>query len=184
MPINKTIILFALMLLISCTPKSVREKAELINRHYAKTIILPDFEPENIGYGGSDIHVGNTPAATIVVYTDGDCGKCIVDLLLWQDFIEEHKGKLHSTQILFIAYSWRYPLFEQQIINAGITLPQIFDSENKYIEWNDIHHSLLHTLLLDNTNSVVLVGSPLNNEKLTELYLREIERLRKEPVQF
>ncbi len=132
---------------------------------------------ENVGFVGSDIRNEIEPASTIVVYTDGDCGKCILDLLIWQDFIEEHKDKLHSTQILFIAHSWHYPSFEQQLANAGVTLPQIFDAENEYIDANDLHHSLLHTLLLDSTNSVVLVGSPLNNEKLTNLYLREIQRL-------
>ena len=66
-------------------------------------------------------------ALTIVIYTDGDCGKCIIDLLLWQDFIEEHKEELHSTRIMFIAHSWHYPAFEQQLTNAGKTLPQIID---------------------------------------------------------
>lgn len=169
--------LFLILLLLSCTSNTVREKANFINQYFGKTITLPDFEPQNIGFVGSDIHVGNTPASTIVVYTDGDCGKCIVDLLLWQDFIEEHKEELHSTQIMFIAHSWHYPSFEQQLTNAGITLPHIFDAENEYIDTNELHHSLLHTLLLDSTSCLVLVGSPLNNEKLTNLYLREIRRL-------
>ena len=162
MTLSKKIIFFSVLLLPSCTSKNVKEKTAFINRYYAKTIILPVFKPENIGFTGSNNNRGKEPASTIVVYTDGDCGKCIIDLLWWQNFIEEHKDKLPSTQVLFIAHSWHYPSFEQQLMNAGISLPQIFDSENKYIEENDLHHPLLHTLLLDSTNRVVLIGSPLN----------------------
>lgn len=173
----RVIFLITVLLFMLCTPKNVKEKAAFINSYYAKTIVLPDFELGNIGFTGSSILAGKEPASRIVVYTDGDCGKCIIDLLLWQDFIEEYQEELHYTQILFVAYSWHFPSFEQQLTNAGITLPHIFDNENRYIEMNDLQHSLLHSLLLDSTNSVVLVGSPLNNEKLTNLYLREIRRL-------
>ena len=180
----RIIIFLCILLFQSCTSKSVRDKAAFISRYYAKTIILPDFEPENVGFSGINIRNGSEPASTIVVYTDGDCGKCIIDLLLWQDFIEKHRDKLVSTTILFIAHSWHYPSFERQLAKAGVTLPQLFDGENEYIDLNDLHHTLLHTLLLDSTNSVVLVGSPLNNEKLTELYFREIKRLNEKPDQF
>jgi len=136
-----------------------------------------------VGFAGSNILGGNKPASTIVVYTDGDCGKCILDLLLWQDFIEKYKGSLQSTQILFITHSWHYPTLENQLAEAGVTLPQLFDRENEYIDANDLHHSLLHTLLLDAKNNIVLVGSPLNNEKLKSLYIREIQRLREKWIQ-
>lgn len=180
----RIIILLCILLFQSCTSKSVRDKAAFISRYYAKTIVLPDFEPENVGFTGINIRNGREPESTIIVYTDGDCGKCIIDLLLWQDFIEKHHDKLISTRILFVAHSWHYPSFEQQLSNARIELRQIFDAENEYIDANDLHHALLHTLLLDNTNSVVLVGSPLNNEKLTELYFREIKRLNEKRDQF
>jgi len=142
MTLLRIITLLSVLLLQSCTPKSVRDKAAFINRYYAKTIVLPDFKPENVGFTGINIRKGREPASTIVVYTDGDCRKCIIDLLHWQDFIEEHKEELHSTQIMFIAHSWHYPSFEQQLTNAGITLPQIFDSENRYIKVNGLHHPL------------------------------------------
>ena len=138
----RIIILLSVVLLQSCTSKSVNEKIAFINRYYSKTIVLPDSEKGNVGFTGINMRKGTEPASTIVVYTDGDCGKCIIDLLLWQDFIEEHKEELHSTQIMFIAHSWHYPSFEQQLTNAGITLPHIFESENRYIKVNGIHHPL------------------------------------------
>ena len=47
----------------------------------------------------------------------------------------------------------------------------VFIDDNKHIP----HHPDMHTFLLDEDNNVLLVGNPLENEKIEEMFWQIVE---------
>ncbi len=107
---------------------------------------------------------------TLIVYTDGDCGKCIADLYQWSLLLKEHKELFKYTQQKFIIYSNNFERFEYTVEKAGVSLPFYYDSTNCYLQQNNIDDPLLHTLLLDQNNIIRLVGSPIYNSSMLDLF--------------
>lgn len=64
-------------------------------------------------------------------------------------------------------------LFEKE----KMTVPLFFDHKNAFFVKNKIpKENNLHTFLLDKNNRVVLIGSPINNEKMWNLYKEVISK--------
>ena len=117
----------------------------------------------------------------LVVYSDSSaCSSCAIKRMYnWDSFIkyaEKYQGRL---KFYFLFYPARkdikalkfdlrantfdYPIF---IDSAGV-----FEKENTHLPKN---HQL-HTFLLDKDNKVILVGNPLENKKIEEMFYKIVE---------
>ena len=81
-----------------------------------------------------------------------------------------------NPSFIFIVQSKNRNLTEHYIREALPDIPVIYDSISNFISANGLpQESAYHTLLLDKNNRVRLIGSPINNDKLWELYKKEID---------
>ena len=53
--------------------------------------------------------------------------------------------------------------------------PVIFDTNNEFQKSNNLaQNNIFHTMLLNKSNKVILIGNPINNTKLKELYIEQV----------
>jgi hypothetical protein len=166
-------IICALVLVSNCACDhfyAKKEISDMVSINIGRKIRFPSsLHPLN-GSMSKVCTAENTGNMKLVVYTDGDCGACIVELAKWNDFIKINEALFNNVELNFIVYSDNFPFFEYNIEKTDISLPFIYDSTNQFIVENKLYETLLQTLLLDSDNSIVLIGSPIDHQAMQELY--------------
>ena len=153
-----------LIVLFSCHRKEGSNKALSGKIGSFKKIILPG--PNIVAH----------KQLKIVTYINGDCYGCVKELEKWQGFYINDSSR---AQFLFYFSSMDTAHFFSYIkkhFDVGFQL--IYDKEEEYLTKNNIekYDKMFQTFLLDRDNKVILIGNPLYNKKLAELYRREISK--------
>lgn len=171
--VNSIILFVAFLNLISCKQKNI-EKENAIARWLGKEIVIPE---------GSIYQIGDTAVEycfdaadfKIVTYVDSTgCTACRMKLNEWDKFINEIKGidDVEINFVLIIGTKDKYQVTDILKINS-FDHPVIIDTEFGFSKLNKISEDVkLHTFLLDKDNNVVIVGNPINNPKMKELYYK------------
>jgi len=114
----------------------------------------------------------------LVTRINGNCYPCIYELKIWTNFIERVYKNCINCELQFYFYIACNDTNTFNIINnneIGFNHPIMFDTKNDFHKLNKLNENyLFHTMLLDSLNRVILIGSPIMNEKLQELYISEI----------
>ena len=116
--------------------------------------------------------------AKIIVYINGECMACVDQFSQWEkkwdDFTE-----LGKVSILIYVRTQDVEELKRYIKDIGFSHPFFIDPKSDLLFNNKIPYDkpLLHTFLLDQYNKIVLVGSPIGNMRLENLYKQEILRL-------
>jgi hypothetical protein len=113
----------------------------------------------------------------LVTRINGNCMPCIQKLNLWNPFIKKLEKDYGVTILFYVAVS--DTSFLRSTLNEIHFLhPIIIDYNDDFLKENHLPaNSIFHTLLLDSANKVCLVGSPINNKTLQQLYIKRIEEL-------
>jgi len=166
------ILVSAFLPLCSCNKSpQTNELKRIVKERMGKRIIIPN----NLYFVNSTDSVINVSMShhykyKLINYVDGDCGECISELFKWQVLINENSNLFGNTRLYFVIYSGNYPRFEYFTDKANINLPYYYDSTNQYLATNELEDGILNTLLIDHNNRVVLIGSPIENNSMEELY--------------
>ncbi len=159
------IVILSLTVIACNNRKKQPESIESIIKKYKK-IELPNIQED----------LQNSKSLKIATYINGDCSVCISELSIWKEWVIKDSC---SVQFLFFFHSTDSLRLDYIIKNYfNIEYPLIYDKESKYLSINDIKKDdkMFQTFLLDKDNNVLLVGNPLLNKKLADLYKREIEK--------
>ncbi len=122
------------------------------------------------------VNVTSISKFTILFYSRlDDCVTCELQPDKWRLFVREIKGLDVSVIILLHPPKDVY----KNLTSFYSDLPIIYDFDDLFFNNNDIHKDRrFHCYLLDENNRVILIGNPVQNPKIKELYLRTIcERL-------
>ena len=113
----------------------------------------------------------NTKYKIVNYVNHNGCTPCRLNQTQWNLFINE-LDSLKQVQVIFIVESDSTKLGETN-------LPIYYDSSNVFYTLNHLpSDSRFHCFLLDENNRVVLIGNPVQNPKIKDLYIRTIcERL-------
>ena len=167
--------LLACCLLFSChTPR------EDIGRIVGSTIVFPrQLITVSIG---DDTSVPDTLALIkLVTYIDSDgCDDCSLKILrTWRGFVAEMDSVPSNIECVFIFAPKRIENLKSGLHVHRFDLPVFYDPDGAFERANPQlpANPLFHTFLLDRDNRVVLVGSPIGNPKMWELYKSTIDRL-------
>jgi|GEM_PF-6401370 len=115
----------------------------------------------------------------IITYIDFGCGYCHNELIELQNFLNNFKkdkvglivyGYTETGLSGYYAFISNYPDF---------AFPIFADIKKEYLKINDIgiNDRNLQTFLIDNKNVIRLVGNPITNEKINNLYISEIQKM-------
>lgn len=117
----------------------------------------------------------------LVVYTDSfDCSQCTLKkMYLWKDFVELEKKYDDRFFIFFIIQSGSNSthVLSSNFHFAGLNHPIYVDSTNVFMRDNPHipKEVMFHVFLLDEKDSVVLVGNPLFNAKIEDLLIKQVD---------
>lgn len=171
------IILVMCVLLPGCDQKKMK-LTKLIKEWQGKEILFPP-NPEMKLYGqdtlcpdlfGRDYKIVN------YIDTNG-CTECRMKLFDWQ-LLKEEADSLHlDVAFIFIAWVNDYEYLENlQKINHFDT-PILYDRTGKADSLNHFPEAPgLQTFLLDKNNRIILIGSPVGNETLWNLYKKTMRK--------
>lgn len=162
-------ILLLVIVVISCSKSPNARYANIIKKWDGKEIILPKIKPNNVEQ--------ILPVDfKIVTRIKGDCYPCLAQLKLWNSFINKI---LKERKILFNFYIVISDTLMYRKINEKelhFDYPVIFDLDDQFKKLNKLENNdVLQTFLLDQTNKVIVIGNPINNPKLEELYIQTIK---------
>ncbi|MDR2585250.1 MAG: hypothetical protein LBC84_03385 [Prevotellaceae bacterium] len=136
-------------------------------------------------YNGVDTDVNSlmdTPCKLVVWHDSLACGICEVSRMFkWDELVADVDSMSQWFSIIFL---FTPPEKDMHILtttlkDARFNYPVFIDQNATFVEQNQKlpKNSLLHTFLLDKNNKVVLVGSPLHNPVLWELYKSTIWKM-------
>ena len=158
-----------------------REWEIMSNMHQlqSRRIKIPFNEFQLVGQADS---INRNNLMKVVVYLDSYvCTDCAIKNLAskWNDVIKKEYKNEGILQFLFIIASNEKN--EQEVASilnlAHFGHPVYLDSSDAFIKENP-HipiKGIYHTFLLDENDSVVLVGDPFKNEKMKKLFLKVID---------
>ncbi len=134
--------------------------------------------PDDVLFANSSI---TSSDYKIVNYIDSvGCMRCKSQLPLWQSFIDTAKAIFDDKlSVCIIMHPKRWYDAEHTIKKDSFPYPVCIDINDSLNKLNHFPSDpRFHCFLLDENNKVILIGNPVQNPKIKELYLRTIcERL-------
>ena len=163
-------ILSGMLLLASCNTRE-RNEAQLVKYWQGKKIIYPD-EAIYTVYGEDTIKTAEKTQFQILVFADSvGCMSCKLKLELWKSFIEELNID-YNVSILFVFQTKKSEEMSYILKRANFNYPVVFDEEGSFNTLNDFPtDDNFRTFLLDKEGKVILVGNPIYNSKIKNIYM-------------
>ena len=107
----------------------------------------------------------------IFTYIDSiGCSSCQLGLHEWKEFIDSCQREQMDIGFIFAVHSSDYRLFDGEVRFYEFDYPIIYDYHNEFDRLNHFPPAPYRTFLLDRGNKVQVIGSPVNNPEMWELY--------------
>jgi len=165
------------------SPEEKREKniSEILNKLQGKKFTFPDSVQviyKDSLYGAEKLKPLLKKKYKITAKIYGDCHVCVESLKKWE---EQIINKCDTGRVAFLFYIYVTKLYSFRAdLYQKITLdyPLILDSADYYIRNNNLENydERFQDFMLDKENRIKIIGNPLDNPQLAELYLNELTK--------
>lgn len=167
---------FSLLQRCNNTPNST---SSYLNKYYGTQLKLPSKASWRFLDKDTIIELKNKPKL-ITYYNAEGCFSCrMKELQSWKILIEEIRDK--SLEVDFIAIFKVDKGNEEFITNLlrnEFIYPLLCDNIGEFENENAIpENSLYHTFLVDTSNTIKIIGTPIYNPKLWNIYKKEITKM-------
>ena len=168
----------SIILLLSCTERHRKKQLEQL---FSTEIILPD--TSSLFNKALDSINLDIPAKMLVYFDAETCASCALSRIWeWDEVSHITQTSNGKYQTLFIFTPKQKDLSTVKRVFQGIHMENklvYIDDRQDFITNNPTipEDAMFHTFLLDRKNKIVLVGNPVHNEKLWELYKNTIDQL-------
>lgn len=161
-----------------CNSSTLRRDIELLS---AKPIIIPDIHP--VLYNNCKTNISNltAPSRKMVIYIDSsECASCSIKQMNgWDSVISKTIEFADKINFYFIFAPKKIDVItvKRTLIAEGFKHPVLIDTLRQFEKLNPHlpKNKALHTFLLDENNNVILVGNPLHNKKIEEMFYKIVE---------
>lgn len=177
-----SILFFCLVMLIGCDSRVAPFKEDIVALQ-SRPLHLPLESMTAMKTCGTDsvMQVRQAEVMKLVVYTDtADCSSCVLKKMYkWNGILKKmefYEGRIQA-YFIFRPLPKDMGVFYMSMKQFTPSCPVYLDSlgvlekANPHIPSNPD----LHTFLLDEDNNVLLVGSPIWNEKIKEMFWQIVE---------
>lgn len=170
---------FVLLLLISsCVNHSntqIKSIEEIMEEWHGKEIKLPDCFFRFSDDVMTSVRVSDSDNFRLISLISADCPGCIEDIFTLYQFYSEIK-QYDNAEVIIILFARDY---EYLLSHYGNQLPQdlniYIDPDYKFFDYNNYpKKELFRTFLINRRNEIVLLGDPIYNNALQELYFNKI----------
>ena len=179
-----TFILSFLSLLLFSNCKNSQDKiTKIINGMQSRTVHIPFCKMSCWINDSIQIHRPWEQAELkLIVYTDSiACSQCTLKkMYLWKDFVElenKYNGRFY---VFFIIQSGSNTTraLTSNFHYTGLNHPIYIDTTNVFIKYNPHIPSeeMFHVFLLDEKDSIILVGNPLFNTKIEDIFIKRVDK--------
>ena len=112
----------------------------------------------------------------ILLYVDSTaCTECKLQLYEWYKLIKESQKYTDSLSFIFVVQTPNPKKIDIICKKNKFDYPIFYDSKNNINKINNFPEQIEYqTFLLNQDNRVLIIGNPIKNEKLWNLYLRII----------
>jgi len=154
---------------------------ETVSSYIGKKLLLPDtlivYKPFTNYYADS----AEMFNSEFKIYTliNGSCGTCIDNIILWNDLVYELQP-YHVPVIVIFESDDNFELlkyFCEENKISNFLYPFFLDINRNYLKFNKFMQQTsfdLKTVLTDKDDNILLIGNPINNNKVQELILNAI----------
>ena len=162
---------------LACQDNKEKQVKELVQEWQGKEIKFPDnpiftqYVKDTVDY---QIPVSDYK---VVMYVDSiGCVSCKLQLSRWKEFI----GQVDSVCNKDIPFLFFFQPKDNQELRRilkidNFSLPVCIDTEDRFNKLNHFPSDMMfQTFLLDKDNKVVVIGNPIHNLAVRDLYLKEI----------
>ncbi len=114
----------------------------------------------------------------IVIFVDANCGACLSNFSFWMRFNERlKKRQIHCPIEIYVQVEDANQLKLSVLNKYNITIPCFLDQKAQFVSLNGLYDARFQAALLDEKNRVVIIGNPMLNPKLEELYFDTLNHL-------
>jgi hypothetical protein len=176
-------ILLSVLLLMMISCKEQKFKKQLDRLTSTEIVILPEIGQVLFGRDTVLIDIGRSPTARLVIYTDSlSCSSCRLKYMYeYNDILGLHEelGEKFVPMFVFSPRMGQAPEIRSTLQLYRFDYPILLDEHGLFPRANPQipTDARLHTFLLDRDGKVVLVGDPVRNPELWELYKKTITEL-------
>lgn len=174
-----SVILSTICVLLFCTCKGNTDK-DIVEKTIGLTVSFPENVEVKVSGNDTVLPFPSSAKAKILIYIDSvGCSPCRMNLPTLTHRINDlQKSGLTNVPFLIFAFSNNYPYLEKNIYLAKFDYPIYYDRTD---ELNKLNHfpkdPRFNAFLLDKENKIVLVGNPVENDVLWNLYKEQIKKL-------
>jgi len=168
-------ILFLIFVVCSCQFSRKGNINNIIQEWHGKEIVIPTDVVFKIL--GRDTLCASLWDASYKIFTNADsvgCSSCQLGLPLWKAFIDSCRLQKIDIEFIFAVHSSNFKRFDGEVRIYDFDHPIIYDYKDSFDKLNHFPPAPYRTFLLDKDNKVLLIGSPINNPKMWELYQKVI----------
>ena len=165
------------LFMVSCNPQK-KQITEALSQMMNKEIVFPNALQAKILGRDTIVDVLKKPGYKIVTYADSSgCTDCRMNFYGWKLKMDEAKAWNKPVDFVFILQ----PKDESALISLlkfnDFSLAVFYDKNTDFIRQNQLSlDPLYQTFLINSENKIVLVGNPVSNKILWNLYKETIEK--------
>jgi len=148
---------------------------KIVQEWQGKEILIPaNVEYKILGQNTSGSTLWSSPHKILTYIDSVGCSGCKLGLSEWKMLIDSSKLQKLNVSFLFVIHSSDFIHFDREVRLHEFNYPIIYDYQNRFDSINHFHPAPYNTFLLDKDNKVQLIGSPINNPEMWELYKKAI----------
>ena len=163
-------------LISSCRNDEKEALNSYIRERIGKLVVFPDSLEYRSLY--DSLPPLPTKKIKIITFINGECYACLNQFIDWQE-IGDTFIRDGNVDILFYVRSLDFYSIRQVLVDVDFRYPFYIDPHSDILYLNSIPYDKknLQTFLADQNNRIILIGSPVHNPKMMNLYKQEIRRL-------
>ena len=166
-----------LLFLFSCQKTPQEHITQLVEEWQGKEVRFPENPVFTRQLGDTvDYRIPETEYKVLVYVDSIGCTSCKLQLPKWKEFIT-YVDSVSGGQVPFLFFFQSKDNKELRYIlkRDNFRLPVCVDSQNEFGKLNRFpSEQMFQTFLLDKDNRVKVIGNPIHNLSVKELYLKEI----------
>ena len=170
---------------VSCRESRHNQMERLVQEWNGKEIRFPShpvftrFVTDTVPY-----RIPKTDYKVVVFVDSVGCISCKLQLPKWKEFMHE-VDSLCEGKVSFVFFFQSADVKELRYIlrRDGFSLPVCIDADDSF---NSLNHfpgeMMFQTFLVDSENRVKVIGNPIHNLSVKELYLKELTGMKSNPL--